>query len=89
MAGFLEAAKYVTLVNLLAGKELLPEYFGWMCMSNQIAEHVIGWLENPASYHALRRELADLRARVYEPGACGRAAEAVLQLVSGLKRVAA
>lgn len=89
LAGFLKAARYITLVNLLADKVLFPEYFGWRCMSAQIAEHVVGWLEDPPSYWALRKELAELRTQVYEPGACGRAAEAVLELLRGVKRIAA
>ncbi len=81
LAHLLKSCRYITLVNLLADKELFPEYFGTRCPAEMLADHVLHWLSDHAAYEALCRELAALRQRVAVPGACERAAEAVLAMV--------
>jgi lipid-A-disaccharide synthase len=81
LAHLLKRVPYITLVNLLANKELFPEYFGVRCPAEAMAEQVLGWLNDGAAYESRCAELAALRERVAEPGACERAAEAVLALV--------
>ncbi len=76
-------AKYITLVNLLANRLLYPEYFSTVCLAEPIAKDVLRWLEEPAAYAGLCGELAGLRARVGQTGACDRAAEAIGELVEG------
>lgn len=78
LAGFFKTAPYISLVNLLAGKELFPEFLTDRCESQAIAEHVLRWLEDADAYRALRNELHALRRRVAEPGACERVAHYVL-----------
>ncbi len=90
-ARLLIRCKYITLVNLLAGRALFPEYLSSRCVAPQMAEHVVGWLQDRRAHEALRAELVALRDRVAEPGACRRAAEAVLEVAQGpcqLPRVA-
>ena len=41
---------YISLVNLLAGKELFPEYLTSRLPAEAMAGHVLHWLENPAAY---------------------------------------
>jgi lipid-A-disaccharide synthase len=81
LAHVLKNCRYITLVNLLADKELFPEYFGTGCPAEALAGHVLHWLNDRSAYEALCGELAVLRERVAVPGACERAAEAVLGLV--------
>ena len=81
LAHLLKRVPYITLVNLLADKELFPEYFGTACPADRMAAHVLHWLNDRAAYERLCGELAVLRERVAEPGACERAAEAMLELV--------
>jgi lipid-A-disaccharide synthase len=81
LAHLLKRVPYITLVNLLADKELFPEFFGTGCPAEAMAAHVLRWLNDRAAYEALCGELAALRERVAVPGACDRAAEAVLALV--------
>jgi lipid-A-disaccharide synthase len=76
-------AKYITLVNLLADKLLFPEYVTVRCVAHQLAGHVLHWLQEPEAYKQLCAELAALKQAVAEPGACGRAATAILELVRG------
>jgi lipid-A-disaccharide synthase len=81
LAHLLKRVPYITLVNLLADKELFPEFFGVGCPAETMAAHVLRWLNDRSAYEALCGELAALRDRVAEPGACDRAAESVLALV--------
>jgi len=86
LAHLLKNCRYITLVNLLANKELFPEYFGTKCPAEMLAEHVLHWLNDRSAYEALCSELAALRERVAVPGACERAAEAVLAMVRNRAR---
>jgi lipid-A-disaccharide synthase len=70
--------RYISLVNLLADKELFPEFLTDRCEADAVSGHVLRWLEDAAAYAQIRRELADLRDRVARPGACERAARYVL-----------
>ena len=75
--------RYISLPNLLIGKELFPEYVTEGCPADRIAEHVVGWLNDDAAYLRLCGELKALRDRVAVTGACERAAERVLEVAGG------
>jgi lipid-A-disaccharide synthase len=77
---------YISLVNLLAGKELYPEFLTSRCEAEGMAKHILHWLEEPSAYEAVLGELAALRERVAEPGACGRAAAFTLEVMKGSDR---
>jgi lipid-A-disaccharide synthase len=85
----LKQCKYISLVNLLADRLLFPEYFSSKCLAEPMAEHVLHWLKNRTAYELLCGELAALRERVAEPGACERAADAILEMVQEQGRRAA
>jgi lipid-A-disaccharide synthase len=74
--------KYISLVNLLAGKMLFPEHLSSRCEGERIGQQILQWLGDRDAYECVRGELATLRDRVSEPGACERAAQAVLDLVA-------
>jgi lipid-A-disaccharide synthase len=76
-------SRFISLVNLLAGRELYPEFLTDRDDSEAIAGHVRRWLDGPVAYADRCRELAELRVRVAAPGACGRAARFVLDHLSG------
>src|SRR5205807_1125649 len=61
---------YISLPNLLAERLLYPEYLTAGSPAQEMAEHVIGWLNDNAAYQNLRGELTALRDRVAIPGAC-------------------
>jgi lipid-A-disaccharide synthase len=71
--------RYISLVNLLADKELFPEYLSAQCEARGVSEHVLRWLNDPAAYVEVCRELTALRQRVAAPGACERAAGYLLE----------
>jgi lipid-A-disaccharide synthase len=71
--------KYITLVNLIAERELFPEFLAYnhqdLAMSNQLND----WLENPDKVTSLKNELTQLRDSIAEPGACVRAAKTIME----------
>lgn len=81
LAWLFKKCPYISLVNLLAGKVLFPEYLTARCPAEEIAGHVLGWLGDPYAYAAVIAELHTLRNRVAIPGACARAATSVLRLL--------
>lgn len=72
---------YITLVNMLAQKEVFPEFLTDKCEAAGLAEHAVRWLSDEQAYAAIRAEMAELRRRVARPGACERAAEAILDVL--------
>jgi lipid-A-disaccharide synthase len=74
---------YISLINLLAGKEVIPEFLTDRCEAEAISRHVLCWLDKPEEYDRVCRELAELRERVAEPGACERAAQHILDVLRG------
>jgi lipid-A-disaccharide synthase len=75
--------RYITLVNLLAGEELYPEFLCDRDPADEMAEHVLRWLNEPAAAAHLRQRLLALRQRVGEPGACERAARFIVDEMRG------
>src|SRR5207302_134117 len=53
LARWLAKVPYMCLVNLLAEKQLYPEFATVHCESAAIAERVLTWLNNPAACGAL------------------------------------
>ena len=81
-AELLKKCKYISLVNLLAGNRLFPEYLSSRCQGERMAEDVLHWLDDHAAYVKVCADLQALRDRVSEPGACDRAAAAVLEMIA-------
>jgi lipid-A-disaccharide synthase len=79
---FFKKSRYITLVNMLADAELFPEYLTDRCESEAISGHLLRWLNDPSIYTATCRQLAALREKVAEPGACERTAEFVLSALA-------
>src|SRR5262249_33286584 len=63
-------APYISLVNLLAGRELFPEYATIRCEAEAVSGHLLRWLNDPAAHADVCAQLGELRRRVAEPGAC-------------------
>jgi lipid-A-disaccharide synthase len=71
-------AKYISIVNLLADAELMPEYLTPHDVSDELAGWAGGWLDDPAERAEESRRLALLRDRVAQPGASQRAADRIV-----------
>jgi lipid-A-disaccharide synthase len=81
-------APYISLVNLLAGRELYPEFVTCGNPSAAVASHVLRWLNEPKSYESLCGELLKLREKTAVPGACDRAAAFLLKVLPSRARAA-
>ncbi len=75
----------VAMVNLIAGRRIVPELIQDDCTAENIAAETASLLTNTERADDTRRGLGDVRAKLGGPGASGRAAEAVLD-VAGAKR---
>jgi lipid-A-disaccharide synthase len=78
--------KYITLVNLLADREIYPEFLTDRSPAAEIAERVLEWLNDPAKAAAVREALQQVKDAVAEPGACDRAAGFLLLQLGERKR---
>jgi lipid-A-disaccharide synthase len=73
-----KTSDYISLVNLLAGREIYPEFLTDRCEADAMSAHILRWLNDPMAYADVRAELRTLRRKVAEPGACERAARYIV-----------
>jgi lipid-A-disaccharide synthase len=70
--------KWIGLVNLVAGRTIVPELILSAATGQRLYEEAIRILEDRRAYDEMKRDLATVRAALGEPGASARAAEVVL-----------
>ncbi len=76
------------MANLVAGKRVVPELIQDDFQTARVAEEALRILTDPVRAGEMRRELAEVRARLGTAGASARAAHAVLDVARrGLTRV--
>jgi lipid-A-disaccharide synthase len=80
---------YISLPNLLVGRELFPEFLTSGCPAEGMADRIVQWLNDSSLYDGLCEELAALRDRIAIPGACARAAQSVLNAITARTALAA
>lgn len=73
---------HFSLVNIVAGKQVVPELIQHEVNGPRIAEEVRK-LVAPERYEAVRADLAAIRAKLGEPGAARRVAEEIHKMVAG------
>lgn len=73
--------RYFSMVNLIAGSEVVPELIQNDFTADKVATQVLNLLRDPAASAAMRRELADVRCKLGPPGAVERAADAIAELL--------
>lgn len=73
---------HISLVNLIAGRELAPELIQDQAHPERIGRTLSGFFAHPDRYAALCRDLAGLRRLLGGPGAAGR----VARIADGLLR---
>lgn len=74
-------ARYISIVNLLADAEVMPEYLTDRDVSDELAGWARRWLDDPRQRAEVAARLADLRDRVARPGASDRAADRIASLL--------
>ncbi|MFO0956781.1 MAG: lipid-A-disaccharide synthase [Isosphaeraceae bacterium] len=75
-------AKFISLVNLLADRELFPEYLTWRDVSEPMARQALTWLNHPLERAKAAQKLSALRDQVARPGASERAADRIISLLT-------
>lgn len=71
------------MVNLIAGRRIVPELIQNDCTPEALAREVLSLLTDPARADEMRASLREVRERLGGPGASARAAEAVLAVACG------
>ena len=71
------------MVNLIAGRRIVPELIQEDCTAANVAREVLALLTDPGHFDESRRALREVRDKLGQSGASARAAEAVLQTARG------
>lgn len=76
--------KYIAMPNLLAGRELLPEFIQHKARPEHIAGVITEWLDSKVAVSRIRQELLGLRQKLGQPGAARKAAHIILNELTAL-----
>ena len=71
----------IAMANLVAGKEIVPEFIQHQFKPNALAEKIIEILESPEKYNKMKDELAKTREKLGEEIAADKAARIVVDLI--------
>ena len=77
VARWIIQVKHISMPNILAGREIVPELIQHRASPGKIAETAAAILSDPALLASQRSELIQLRKRLGPPGAYRRAAQAI------------
>jgi lipid-A-disaccharide synthase len=72
--------KSLTMPNLLAGEEIMPEFIQHHAIGWNIAHATLRLLQDPNRRSHIKKRLAQVVSTLGKPGASRRAAEAILEL---------
>ncbi len=89
LARFLLKVRHVSLINLLAGEEIVPELLRTRPDGEAVAKPIIHWLTEDSARLDAQAKMMTVRDGVAEPGACARAADYILQTLQLREPVAA
>ncbi len=73
---------HFAMVNLIAGRQVVPELIQKRFTPENVARQTLRLLRDPAAAAAMRADLAEVRSRLGPPGAVERAAEAISALLA-------
>lgn len=72
---------YIGIVNIIAGRKIVPEYIQYAARPKTIAGYAVGLLQDPVKINGFRADLASLKRMLGEPGASARAAKLILDFL--------
>lgn len=75
----------IGMVNIVAGKRIIPEFIQFQAKASDIAEEAVKTLTDPARINQIRQELAEVKKRLGEPGASLRAAKIIIKFLESKK----
>jgi lipid-A-disaccharide synthase len=73
--------KNIGMVNIIAGKTVVPELIQKDVTPEKIASAVLQILENPSKQEEIKKELSSLKEKIGNPGASFRAAQIIISLL--------
>ena len=82
LARMLAKVDHIGLVNLIAGKRVVPELVQRQVSAANIADMVMDMLENDAKLDTMKKELLKVKTALGGPGASARAARIALDMIS-------
>ena len=74
---------HFAMVNLVAGRTVVPELMQSDFTPDRVAEAAAALLDDPARYERMRQDLEEVRRRLGQPGASARAAARVAEAFAG------
>ncbi|MFH1621955.1 MAG: lipid-A-disaccharide synthase, partial [Candidatus Omnitrophota bacterium] len=72
---------YIGLVNVVAGKQIVPEFIQFKAKPKLIANEAISFLKNKEKYNAAKKELSQIKTHLGLSGASKRAAQSIISLI--------
>jgi lipid-A-disaccharide synthase len=70
--------KHLGIINILAGREVIPEYIQHECTPETLSAQMLHWMRDHVAREAVQKEMAATVALLGEGGAYQRAAREVL-----------
>src|SRR3989338_6374286 len=68
---------YIGMVNIVAGRKIVPEFIQFQAIPEKIAEEVLRIFDNPSERERMKYGLAQVKASLGESGAASRAAKII------------
>jgi lipid-A-disaccharide synthase len=72
---------YIGMVNIVAGKEIVPEYLQFNAKPEMIARAALGFLQNPPQTKQMLEDLSAVKTSLGTPGAAERAAKLIIDFL--------
>jgi lipid-A-disaccharide synthase len=72
---------YIGIINIVAGRKIIPEYIQFNAQPKMIARAVLEFLQNPAQSKQMLEDLASVKLNLGIPGAAERAAKLILDFL--------
>jgi len=72
---------YIGIVNIVAGKQIVPEFIQFKATPENISEAVLNIIRDPAEMERIKNELKQIMPLLGEPGASLRAAKIILDYI--------
>jgi lipid-A-disaccharide synthase len=74
--------RFFSMVNLIAGRQVVPELIQNDCNPENVAKHILRLLRETGAAGQMRAGLGEVREKLGPPGAVERAADAIVELLA-------
>ena len=72
---------FIGLANVVAQKQIVPEFVQYQAKPELIAKEAMDILTNKTKYNSIKKDLAQIKTHLGSPGASRRAAESITALL--------